>query len=142
MNNRFLIGGLIGGVAFFLLGYLIYAIALGTMLEENMMAGLNRPMEEFQWLFLILANLALGFLLSYVLTKSNTAGFGGGATVGAIVGLLVGMSIDFFLYGATNYFSTLTGVFVDFVAFTIMCAIVGGIIGAYLGSGNKPVVRV
>ena len=135
MDNRFLIGGIIGGVAAFLLGYLIYGLAMGAMLNEHTMAGVNRPMEEFEWLWLVLGNLMVGFLAAYVLTKSNTAGFAKGATVGAILGFLMSTAIDFTMYGTTNIM-TLQGAFLDVVAFTIMMALVGGIIGVYLGRGK------
>jgi hypothetical protein len=135
MNNRFLVGGIIGGVAAFMLGYLIYGLAMSAMLNEHTMAGVNRPPEEMQWLWLVLGNLMVGFLGSYVLTKSNTAGFAKGAAVGAALGLLVSTAVDFTMYGTTNVM-TLQGAFLDVIAFTIMMTIVCGIIGVYLGRGK------
>ncbi len=137
MNNKFLVGGIIGGVVFFILGYLVYGLALQSMMNENTMAGVNKPMEELNWLFLLLSNLASGFLLSYVLTKSNTSGLGGGATVGAVVGFLMVLGFDFVMYATTNIMTTMNFMFVDIVAFTGMNAVTGGIIGAYLGMGKK-----
>ena len=64
MNNRVLVGGLIGGVCFLLLGFLVYGMALASTMEANMLPNLNRPQEEFQWAFLILGNLA--FALSRI----------------------------------------------------------------------------
>ncbi|MEO6132657.1 MAG: hypothetical protein ABIQ02_12475, partial [Saprospiraceae bacterium] len=107
MNNKFLVGGLIGGVACFLLGYLIYVLALGDTMAANAMPGVNKTMEEFNWPFIVLGNLASGFLLSYVMTKSNTSGFGPGATMGAIIGLLVAMGFDFIMYGTSNIMTSM-----------------------------------
>ncbi|MGB3077866.1 MAG: hypothetical protein WBB31_02215 [Saprospiraceae bacterium] len=137
MNNKFLIGGIIGGVVFFLLGWLIYGMLLMSTMEGSMMAGLNKPMEEFNWLFLGLGQLASGFLLAYVLTKSGTSGFGGGATVGAVLGFLMVASFDLSLWGTSNYFTSLNAVLIDMAAGTVMVAITGGVIGLYLGSGKK-----
>lgn len=133
MNNKLLVGGLIGGVLFFLLGYLIWGLALQSTMEGSMMAGVNKPMEEFNWLFLVLGNLALGFLLAYVLTKSNTSGFAGGATVGAVLGLLFAASFDFTMYGVSNIFTSMTVVFIDIVANVVAFAVAGGILGWWLG---------
>ncbi len=139
MNNRVLAGGVIGGIAFFFLGYLVYGMALASMWEENSMQGLNRPMEEMQWAFLILGNLFFGFLLAYVLDKANALTFGSGATVGMITGLLVGLAVNFTMYGTSNA-HTLTAHFADIVALTIMSAVVGGIIGWWYGRGRKAIV--
>ena len=139
MNNRVLVGGLIGGIVFFFLGYLIYGMALATVFEENTLEGVARSMDDFQWAFLILGNLFFGFLLAYVLDKANSLSFGTGATVGAIVGLLVGLAVNFTMYG-TSHTHTLTGHFVDIIGLTIMSAIAGGIIGWWYGRGRTVVV--
>lgn len=146
MNNRVLVGGLIGGFAFFLLGYLIYGMALAGVFAENTMEGVARPMEEFQWAFLILGNIAFGFLLAYVLDKANTLSFSSAATVSAVIGLLVGFAVNFTMYGTSNT-HTLTAHFADIIALTVMSAVVGGLIGWWYGRSrtavvNNPTVRV
>jgi hypothetical protein len=140
MNNRVLVGGLIGGVCFFLLGYLIYGMALASTMEANMLPNLNRPMEEFQWAFLILSNLAFGFMVAYVLDKANATGFASGATVAAIVGFLMGLGYNGALYGTTTYWNSPTGLFIDTIMVTLIGAIVGGIIGWYYSRNRKVIV--
>ena len=139
MNNKVLVGGLIGGVVFFLLGYLVYAMALSGMMADNTMAGLSRPMEEFQWLFLILGNFAFGFLVAYVLNKAGANSASAGAGVGAMLGFLMGLAVDFTMYGTSNAM-TLTGVFVDIIAITVMSAVVGAVVGWWYGRGRTVVV--
>src|SRR5687768_9048257 len=99
MNNKVLVGGLIGGVAAFLLGYLIYGMALGSTLEANMMAGINRPMEEFQWAFVVLGHLFMGFLYAWVLNKANANSLSSGLQTGAVLGLLVALTFAMTMYG-------------------------------------------
>ena len=140
MNNRVLVGGLIGGIVFFLLGYLIYGMALASLWEENTLEGVSRSMEEMQWAFLILGNLFFGFLLAYVLDKANTLSFSSGATVGAVVALLVGLAVNFTMYG-TSHTHTLTAHFADIIALTIMGAIVGSVIGWWYGRGRTVVAN-
>lgn len=137
MNNKFLVGGLIGGVACFLVGYLIYGLALGDMMAANAMPGVNKAMADYNWPFLVLGNLATGFLLSYVLSKSNTSGFGPGATMGAVVGLLTIMGFDFVMYATSNIMTSMQAMFIDMIGFTVLLAVTGGIIGAYFGAGKK-----
>ncbi len=135
MNNKFLVGGLIGGVASFLLGYLIYGMALNSMLSAETMAGVNKDMAAFSWPFLILGNLGFGFLYAYILTKSNTGGFGAAASMGAVLGFLFALAFDSITYATTNIM-TMKGICIDVVASLVMGLLVGGIIGAYLGKAK------
>jgi hypothetical protein len=137
MNNRVVIGGIIGGVVFFFLGFLVYGMALRVFMEQNQMAGLGRSDEEFNWLFLILGNLAFGFMVSYVLHKANANSFGSGAVIALIVGLLMGLGLDFTMYATTNTYSNLAGVLVDVVVTGIMGSIVGGVVGWWYGRGRQ-----
>ncbi|MEO6133098.1 MAG: hypothetical protein ABIQ02_14750, partial [Saprospiraceae bacterium] len=73
-------------------------------------------------------------------TKSNTSGFGPGATMGAIIGLLVAMGFDFIMYGTSNIMTSMQAVFIDLIGFTVLMALAGGIVGAYLGAGKRVVV--
>jgi hypothetical protein len=139
MNNKVLVGGLIGGVVFFLLGWLVYGMALTTMMTENTMAGINRPMEEMQWAFLIIGHFAFGFLMAYILDKSNVYSFGSGATMGAVIGFLFALAFDFIMYATTNYYTTMSFVFIDIIVATVMSAIVAGVVGWWYGR-KRPVV--
>ena len=139
MNNKFWIGGLIGGVAFFLLGYVIYVLALGDTLDAHSMPGTARGEDEIQFLHIFLGNLAFGFLLSYIMSKAGTSGFTNGATTGLVTGLLMGLGFDLIMYGTTKIMNDMTGLLIDVVALTVLFAVVGGIIGAYRGMGRKTV---
>src|SRR5687768_12222772 len=119
MNNKVLVGGLIGGIVAFLMGYLVWAMALGPILEENMLTGLNRPMEEFEWVFLILGNLFYGMLYAWVLNKANANSLSSGAITGAILALLIGLSFSLSMYGVSNIYTNMTGMMVDIVGAVI-----------------------
>ena len=140
MNNRVLVGGLIGGVCFFLLGFLVYGMALADTMEANMLPNLNRPQAEFQWAFLILSNLAFGFMVAYILDKANAAGFSSGATIGAIVGFLLGLGINGALYATTFYWNSPTGLFIDTIISAVFGGIVGGVVGWYYGRNRRVIV--
>ena len=140
MNNRVLVGGLIGAVASFFLGFLIYAIVLDPMLSEHTMSGVMRADEEMSWAFLILGNLAYGFLVAYILDKANAASFSSGATIGAVVGLLSSLASGFISYAVSNWYTSMTGPFIDVVGAVVMFALVGGIVGWWYGRGRRVVV--
>ncbi len=134
-TKKFLIGTLVGGVAFFFLGYLIYGMALTDFFSQHTgtATGVAKPMEELVWWALILGNLASAALLSYIFLKwANISSFGAGASAAAVIGFLIVTSFDFVIFATANI-SDLTGTAVDIIAYTVMTAIAGGIIGAVLG---------
>ena len=133
MNSKFWVAGLLGAVASNLLGWLIYGNLLTNMMNEATMAGVNKPMEEFNWPFLILSNLASGYFTAYIFSKwANITSFSAGLTAGATIGLFMGLIYDFVFYATTNIM-TMQGYLLDIVATIVISAIVGGVVGWWLG---------
>jgi hypothetical protein len=139
MNTKnVLIGGLSGGVAFFLLGWLIYGILLMdymTSISPNI-PGLNRSDSEFQLGILFLSNLLSGLLLAFVFDLGKISGWMAGLKTGAIVGFLISAAIDSSLYSMTFMVSR-RGMMVDVIASTLIWAIVGALVALAMGMGNK-----
>lgn len=138
-TNKILLGGLAGGVAFFLLGWLVYGVLLMNYMMANSNQCASRPMQEMVWWAMILSNLAYGFLLSIVFSWSNTKGIMAGAKVAVIIGLLLSTSIDLSFYAMSTMYQTLTPIFVDIIAYSCMSAITGVIIAWAMGMGKKEV---
>ena len=139
MNTKnFIVGGLIGGVVYFLLGWLFYGNLMNQFFIDHPGTATNvdRPMDQFVWWSLGLGNLLFGFLLAYVFARSGVATLTSGLIVGGIVGFLACAAIDFTMYGTTNIASKQM-VAADIAVFTVMSAIVGAIIGAVNGMLNK-----
>jgi hypothetical protein len=136
-TNKFLIGGIIGGIAYFLLGWLIYGMLLMDFMSSNTMAGVYKTEADMVWWALIVGNIFSGLVLSYVLNKSGVSTASGGASVGAMLGLLITLAFDLTMYGTSNIFTSMTGLCADVAASIVISAIVGGIIGWYLGMGKK-----
>ena len=67
-NNKTLIGGLAGGVAFFLLGWLIYGILLMDYYAANTNQCAMRPMTDMVMWAMIVSNLAAGLLVATILS--------------------------------------------------------------------------
>jgi hypothetical protein len=92
--------------------------------------------EIMIWWALIVGNIAFGFLMSYILNKAGANSAGSGAGVGAVVGLLSAIGFDCMMYSMMDMMDT-TAMGVDIAASTVVNAIVGAIIGWYLGMGKK-----
>lgn len=138
-SKKFLIGTLVGGISFFLLGYLFYGVVMSGFFMKHSVApaGSMRAMSEILWWSLILGNLAGGALLTWVFLKLGTVrSFGSGFGTGASIGFFMVLSMDLIRY-ATEVTSDLTGTLTDVALGIVMNGIVGGIIGVVLGMGTK-----
>lgn len=136
--KKLFIGGIVGGIVFFGLGYLIYGNLLTGFMQKHpgTATGVDRAMEDLQFLYLIIGNMAMGFLLSYIFVKSNVNSMGSGFVTAGIVGALVSVGVDCMMYATTNVISK-TAMAADVAATTVMCAITGGIVGMIMGMGKK-----
>lgn len=134
MNSpKFFIGGIVGGIVLFFLGYLFYGILLKDFFATN---GTATNMDTLIWWALVAGNLATGFLLSYVLIKSGTSSTGGAATAGFIVGLLVAAGTGLISYG-TGHASGLKVLAADILTFAVMTTIAAAIITMVAGRAAK-----
>ena len=143
MNTKnFFIGGIVGGVVYFLLGYLVYGNLLTQYYHNHPGAttiGVDRAMDQFIWWALILGNVLSGFLLSYVFSKSGVSSLSSGLITGGIVGLLMSGSFDSIMYATSNIISKRWAC-ADVAAFTVISAITGAVVGAIMGMGKSKVV--
>jgi hypothetical protein len=92
--------------------------------------------KEMEFTFLIIGNLLQVFLLVYIFIKSTVNTLLAGITTGAIVGFLMSSAVDCIMYG-TSFVLSKKGMMADVIAFTIISAIIGGVLGALSGNGKK-----
>jgi hypothetical protein len=133
MNNRVLLAALAGGVAFFLLGWLVWGILLMDILKEMnpQFEGVEKNPPDL--LLIFLSNLAFSLLIA--LLYSRWAGintFMGGLMGGAWVFGLMAVSLDLMFLASTNMMST-GGAALDIIANIVVGAVVGGVVGWVLG---------
>ena len=137
-TKKFLIGTLVGGVAYFLLGFIVYAILLEGFFAAH--AGTATGVlktAEMQFWPLFLGNVGHAALLSYIFVKwANVKTFSAGLSAGAVVGFLMTLGHNLVQYDTTNI-TDITGTLADVIVYTAMTAAVGGIIGLVLGMGKK-----
>ena len=137
-TKKFLIGGVVGGIIYFLLGYLFYGNLLSDFFQKNAgtATGVDRAMDQFVWWSLILGNILGGCLLAYVFIKSNVNSVSSGLVTGAVIGLLSASAHGFISYSVSNLMTS-TGMLGDIGTFTIMSAITGAIVGWICGLIGK-----
>lgn len=134
--KKVFIGGIAGGVIFFLLGWLIYGMLLTGFMNSNPGASGNimRPQPEF--LYLAIGNLSLGFMIAYVFDKAGISTVGNGFVSGGILGLLIAVGYDCMIYATTTTISK-KAMAADVLVTMVMAAIAGAVIAAISGMGKN-----
>jgi len=133
MNNRVLLAALAGGIAFFLMGWLVWGILLMDTMREMCpgMASMEKNPPDMVPLFL--GNLVGGLLMALLFSRwAGITTFMGGLMGGAWVSGLFALSMDLTFMGTTTMM-TPGGVALDVVANIVVGAVVGGVIGWVLG---------
>ena len=136
-TNKILLGGIVGSVLFFLLGWVIYGILLKDFMASNYNQSVYRPTEDTIWWAMIASNLGWGFILSFVLNWANVTNALSGAKLAAIIGFLLAVSVDLGFYAMTTMITNLTAVLVDIIVYIVMSGIIGATVGWINGSGKK-----
>jgi len=138
MLTRILAATVAGGIAFFILGFVIYGLILDPMVMKpnmNEFAGLTK--DPPSWIPLVLANLANALLLAYIFDKWGVRTFVDGAKGGAIVSFLITLTIQLFFAAFMNLSKNYIPPLADVIGSIVLGAIVGGVIGQVLGMMNK-----
>lgn len=136
-TKKFIMGTLVGGIVYFILGFVFYAVLFQGFFEANSGSATGVMKTDMAWWPLILGNLASAALITYIFLKwAEIKTFAGGLKGGAVIGFLLAVSFDMIMYDTTNIM-TLNAALMDIVIATVMAAVVGGVIGAVLGSGKE-----
>jgi len=135
-SQKLILGGIVGGVVFFLLGWLLFGTLFKDFFTENGGTAMKDP--PVFWA-LILGNLFLGFLLAYILGRANVGSAGGGAGTGFVVGLLMSAGVNLIMYAtsATPMETKVIGAHVACIV--VMWTITGAVVGWVLGMRKKTV---
>lgn len=134
---KILRGTVFGGIAFFLLGWLVYGILLMDYSSANYDQSIYRADGEMIWWALIASNLAIALLLTLILKWSGAKAITDGLKTGAILGFLLSLNINLSFYSMTTMFLHFSGLVVDVLVFTLMMAVIGLIIVSLWGKKSK-----
>ncbi len=124
-----LLATLAGTVGMFLLGYLIWGLAMVEFFESHTLVNVMKPDEEMNMLFIFLGNLfaAFGMATLYGKWAGGVHSFGGGFTFGAWVGVIIGIGMGLVWLGTSNFMDT-TGHVAEAVIDIIYYGLIGGVI--------------
>lgn len=132
--KKLFMGGIVGGILFFLLGWLIYGMLLMDFMNNHTGAAGNVSRTEPDFLYLAIGNLAMGFLLAYIFVKGNVNSMANGFITGGIVGLLIAVGYDCMIYATTTVISK-TAMAADVAVSTVMTAVAGAVVAMVMGMG-------
>jgi hypothetical protein len=138
MSVKTIVAAVAGGAVFFVLGFLIFGLALGQYMQTMTVqyAGLFKLQPNF--VAIALFTLAWGGLLAMIFDYwADIRTFAGGAIAGAIVMFLISFAYEM----QTKAFMVLSigyiPVIVNVLVMAFMGAIAGGVVGAVLGAMTK-----
>lgn len=125
--KNFFIGGIVGGIVDFLMGWLIWGILLKDTFPKPSGAGPENM------LFIFLGCMAFGFMISYIFAQGEgISNYVTGIKVAAGVGLFMSLSNNFF-YNMYKDTMDVKMVAIDVVASIIVAAVVGALIAIVNG---------
>ena len=140
MNNRFLPAVLVGGVVHFLLGWLVFGMALmstyRSMMTPEATAAMKEPAEIWAY---GLGSLTWALLLTWLYSRwASISTFRTGAIAGAVIGFLVALSMGFNGYASMKMWTSFSGMLIDPLGAALVSGITGGVVGWVLGyQGRK-----
>lgn len=137
MKTKVILAVLATTVVGFLIGWLIFGIALADFYKANttLYQGLMKDSPSF--LGFIIGSLSFGVLIVYIFDQwAKIGNFFKGLLAGMFIYFLIELAFDMFIYGSMNLYST-TLFIVDIIANTVVGGFVGGVAGLILGMGKK-----
>jgi len=130
MNTKtFALSTIVGGIAYFFLGFLFYAVLLDGFFAAQQGTATGVQKSTMEWWPLLLGNFAAAALLAYIFLQwAGIRSFSSGLKVGALIGFLIALGWDMIMYDTSNLM-TLTGAFADVLVYAVMSGLAGGVIG-------------
>lgn len=126
--KKFIILTLIGTITYFVLGWLIFDLILGTYTDANttQLAGFKRSPEEFSWLFLVTSCAAYAALMVYIISHlTRTTDPVKGTITGAVVGVLVAIMANTYWLASSHFYNNVAVAFVDVAGAAVAVGLLG-----------------
>ena len=131
--KRLIVGTVVGGITLYILGYLIFGLALAEFYAANSGSATGVARDTLVIWAIVLGNLSYAVLLTLAIeTRSGPTSPMDGMKIGAIVGFLLWCTADFTGYGVQNV-NNLTVAIADPLLELVRGGIGGAVIAAVLG---------
>lgn len=135
-TKRLVLATLTGMVSIALIGGILYGVVFADFFEANMgpATGVMKSPPDLLWVGL--AHVPFGLLLTLVISWRGELSARGGAVTGAILGFLMAASYNLSQYGTTHLW-TLELTLVEPFITLVMIGTAGAAVGAVLGGGGR-----
>lgn len=138
MLIRVIAASVAGGVVFFVLGFLIYGLALAEYMKASTVQYPGMMKDPPNFIALGLANLLWGALLAVIFERwAKIRTFAEGAFAGAVIMFLTAAAIDMQFKAFMVLIIGYMPVIVDVIVVTVMGAVGGGVVALVLNAMNK-----
>ncbi len=139
-TKRFMTGTVVGGIAMFVLGILIFDVALADFYAANAGSATGVARDAPLVWAIALGTFALAALVTLVIGHAGASGVSDGFKAGAVVGFLVWFGTDFIHYGNSNVWSptlTIVDPLLEFVRTGIGGAVIALVLTKIGGEGSE-----
>jgi hypothetical protein len=137
MKTKVILAVLATTVTGFLIGWLIFGIALADFYKTNATFYQGLMKDPPSYLGFIIGSFSFGILIVYIFDQWAKIGtLLNGLLAGMFIYFLIRLSFDMFSWATMNRFSPILFI-VDIVANTVLGGLVGGVAGLVLGLGKK-----
>jgi len=132
-TKRLIIGTVVGGIALYLLGYVIFELAFADFFAANAGSATGVWKDPQVMWAIAVGTLSYAALITLAIgTRAGSTTIVEGLKVGAIVGFLMWFGADLIIYGIWNVWN-LTAAIVDSLLELVRGGIGGAVIAAVLG---------
>jgi uncharacterized membrane protein len=136
MGSKFVPASLAGMVALAVVGFLRYGVLFASLFKANMGPATGVMKNPLEFLWVGLAHVPFGVLLTLVISWRGATTARGGALTGATLGFLMAASYDLSQYGTTNLW-TLKLTLIEPLITMLLVGAAGAVVGMVLG-GRGP----
>jgi hypothetical protein len=141
MNRSFVLAALSGMVAIAVFGGLLYGVVFAGLFESNMGPATDVMKNPPNLLWVGLAHVPFGVLLTLVLVWRGARSPRQGALTGATLGFLMAASYDLSQFGTTHLWTLKLTLVEPFITM-VMVGAAGAVVGAVLGrTSPRPASR-
>lgn len=122
--KNFLIGGIAGGLVFFFLGWVAYALVVNKVIEETAHLHEGGIRNYSLFYFVLGGKFFTGLFMSFFFMRAKVNTIESGALIGAIFGFFMAAANNLIIYSTISLYS-FKFVWVDTVAFMVISCIAG-----------------
>ena len=137
MDTKKLVTGIVvGGITMFVVGYLIFDMAMAGFYETNGSASFGVGREATLWWAIALGTASLATLVTLCIGWSGAKNATQGFKVGGMVGFLVWFGVDLIIHGNSTVSTTILPL-VDGLLEIVRTGIGGAVIASVLGRSEE-----